>query len=235
MARPSLSASRPSAGIFVNGKRLRTRCDRQHQRQRRPTFNGTDASVRIGRSGREPQSHLRFCQNTSAAGGSTNFYITGGGAKFQLGSEVDSRGRCRSACTAVGTGDLGNTMDGYLSNHRQRRHQLVWNHGNTITGSQKIINDAISQVATLRGRLGAFQTDVLDTNTNSLQVALENVTVSESDIEDANFAAGNRQPHAGANPRAGHHFGARPGQLGAGGDSQTPQLTPDPRDRRITP
>ena len=45
------------------------------------------------------------------------------------------------------------------------------------------------QVAVLRGRLGAFEKNTLETNINSLSVALENVTASESSIRDADFAA----------------------------------------------
>jgi flagellin len=60
--------------------------------------------------------------------------------------------------------------------------------GNTIQ-AQKILSTAIRQVATLRGRLGALQKNVLDTNVSSLSVALENVTASESDIRDADFAS----------------------------------------------
>ena len=47
---------------------------------------------------------------------------------------------------------------------------------------------AINQVSTIRGRLGALQKNVLETNINSLSVALENVTASESNIRDADFA-----------------------------------------------
>jgi flagellin len=60
--------------------------------------------------------------------------------------------------------------------------------GNTIQ-AQNILDSAVRQVATLRGRLGAFQKDILDTNTNSMNVTLENVTASESAIRDADFAA----------------------------------------------
>ena len=41
----------------------------------------------------------------------------------------------------------------------------------------------------LRGRLGAFEKNTVQTNIDSLQVALENVTSSESDIRDTDFAA----------------------------------------------
>jgi flagellin len=54
--------------------------------------------------------------------------------------------------------------------------------------ASQIVNVAIQQVAELQGRLGAFEKDTLDTNSASLQVTLENVTSSQSDIADANFA-----------------------------------------------
>jgi len=41
----------------------------------------------------------------------------------------------------------------------------------------------------LRGRLGAFERNTLQTNINSLSVTLENVIAAESIIRDADFAA----------------------------------------------
>ena len=51
-----------------------------------------------------------------------------------------------------------------------------------------IIQESIRQVAMLRGRLGAFEKNTLQTNINSLQITLENMTASESKIRDADFA-----------------------------------------------
>ena len=51
-----------------------------------------------------------------------------------------------------------------------------------------IVDEAITQVSVLQGKLGAFQTNTLATNVNSLQVAIENVTSSDSSIRDADFA-----------------------------------------------
>jgi flagellin len=51
-----------------------------------------------------------------------------------------------------------------------------------------IIDTAVSQVAILRGVLGAFQKNTLQTNINSLSVSLENVTATESFIRDTNMA-----------------------------------------------
>ena len=40
----------------------------------------------------------------------------------------------------------------------------------------------------IRGRLGAFEKNVLQTNVRSLQAAFENLSASESKIRDADFA-----------------------------------------------
>jgi len=50
------------------------------------------------------------------------------------------------------------------------------------------IDGAISIIASMRGDLGAFQKNTLQTNLNSLSVTLENVTATESFIRDTNMA-----------------------------------------------
>ncbi|MCX7992054.1 MAG: flagellin [Fimbriimonadales bacterium] len=52
----------------------------------------------------------------------------------------------------------------------------------------KIIDAAISQVSKLRGDMGAFQRNVLESNMRSLSIAKENLTATESAIRDTNFA-----------------------------------------------
>lgn len=54
--------------------------------------------------------------------------------------------------------------------------------------AQNIVNQAIKDVAGTRGRLGAFQSNVIGSTINSLNVALENVSSSESAIQDTDFA-----------------------------------------------
>jgi flagellin len=44
-------------------------------------------------------------------------------------------------------------------------------------------------VAVLRGRLGSFERNTLQTNINSLSVSIENLTAAESAIRDTDFAA----------------------------------------------
>ena len=51
------------------------------------------------------------------------------------------------------------------------------------------MNEAINQVSTLRGRLGAFQSFTLGSTINSLGVAYENISAANSSIADTDFAA----------------------------------------------
>ena len=147
---------------------------------------GLVASVRTGELDVTLTLDRAFAQTTTPPGSQTNFLITGGGARFQLGSEVNRQGQVHIGINAMSTAKLGNDVVGYLSTLASGgENSLVG--GNTIQ-AQKVLTAAIRQVATLRGRLGALQKDVLETNVNSLSIALENVTASESAIRDADFA-----------------------------------------------
>ena len=119
--------------------------------------------------------------------GQTQFAITGGGALFQLGPQVTSNQQVNLGIDSIAASKLGNEDIGYLSD-------IVTGGNATLVGGRsaaasQIIEAAINQVAVLRGRLGAFEKNTLETNMNSLSVTLENVTASESSIRDADFAA----------------------------------------------
>jgi flagellin len=119
--------------------------------------------------------------------GSSSFAVTGGGALFQLGPQVVSNSQVNIGIQSVAASNLGDSDVGFLND-------LVTGGSATLVGgdaasASKIVERAIRQVAILRGRLGAFEKNTLNTNVNSLSVALENVTASESSIRDADFAA----------------------------------------------
>jgi flagellin len=52
----------------------------------------------------------------------------------------------------------------------------------------KIVDQAINDITTLRGRLGAFQQQTLESTANNLRATLENTTAAESVIRDTDFA-----------------------------------------------
>lgn len=119
--------------------------------------------------------------------GTTSFAITGGGALFQLGAKVTSNQQVNIGIQSVAASKLGNKDVGFLNDVVTGGTSSLVS-GNSADAS-KILETAIRQVAVLRGRLGAFEKNTLDTNINSLNIAMENVTASESSIRDADFAA----------------------------------------------
>ncbi len=119
--------------------------------------------------------------------GSESFSITGGGANFQIGPQVNSDGLVSVGIPSITTSNLGNSVYGYLNTLGSGGATEVVN-TNNHPSAEKIVAQAISQVAILSGRLGGFQANQVETNLNSLRTALENVTASESTIRDTDYA-----------------------------------------------
>jgi flagellin len=118
--------------------------------------------------------------------GGDNFYITGGGAIFSMGSKVTENTKASIGIQSVTTGSLGNNSIGFLSTLASGKANSL-DSGNMVA-AQKIVDKAIEQVAQLRGRLGAFERFTIGSTINSLGVALENTSAAESAIRDTDFA-----------------------------------------------
>jgi flagellin len=170
------------SGSFVDGKHNGADAAVNINGQK-ADVQGLHASVRGANLDLSVDLTQAFGQQTSVT---KNFYITGGGAKFQIGAQVNDPGQVNVGINAVSTSNLGDALTGFLTSLGSGgANSLVG--GNTIQ-AQRILTESIKQVAELRGRLGAFQKNILSSNVNSLNVALENVTASESAIRDADFA-----------------------------------------------
>jgi flagellin len=115
----------------------------------------------------------------------TNFRIVGGGAQFQLGPDVVSNQQARLGIQSVNTAKLGG-VSGRLFELRSGGPKSL---DRDVIAAAAVVEEVISQITTLRGRLGAFQRTTLETNINSLNDTLENLTAAESAIRDADFAA----------------------------------------------
>ncbi len=118
--------------------------------------------------------------------GTTSFAVTGGGALFQLGGDVESNQQVNIGVQSTAASRLGNATVGYLSQVSSGGEFSLVN-GEAARADQ-IIDEAIRQVSVLRGRLGAFEKNTLDTNINQLQITTENLTSAESAIRDIDFA-----------------------------------------------
>jgi len=124
-------------------------------------------------------------------GAAKTFGITGGGATFSLGAQVNTANTASIGIGNLNTGSVGKYVKNgsvYTLSDLGSGKAAAVNTGDT-TLAQSIVNQSIQDVSVLRGRLGAFQKNVLGSTINSLNVALENVSSSESAIRDTDFAS----------------------------------------------
>ena len=130
------------------------------------------------------------------------FTITGGGATFNLGPSVDLGNQVRLGIGNVAARELGTTeidnpdddTSGRFPTARVSLDELGSGRllnlvDGDLTAAQNVVDTAVKEVSTLRGRLGSFQKNVVGSTINSLNVALENVSAAESAIRDTDFAS----------------------------------------------
>ncbi len=156
---------------------------------------GTDVQARINGIAATGEG-LRVTLNTSALdlsfqvastltdGSSIDFAITGGGAIFQLGPDVVSNQQARLGIGAVNTALLGGATGKLFELRTGGAKSLAID----PKGAAAVVEEAITAITSLRGRLGAFQRTTLETNIFTLNDALENLTDAQSSIRDADYA-----------------------------------------------
>jgi flagellin len=129
---------------------------------------------------------MQVALDESFGTGTTSFAITDGGALFQVGPEVNTNLQVNIGVQSVAASRLGNAEIGFLSQVQSGGlYSLV---GGEYQQAQRIVTEALRQVSVLRGRLGAFEKNTLDTNVNQLGITMENLMAAESSIRDADFA-----------------------------------------------
>jgi flagellin len=118
--------------------------------------------------------------DTVAVGAQGTVDVTNNSLQFQIGANAGqsvkfSFDKVASSSLGVGASDLFSNLS-----------QIT-----TANGSEalKVIDAAINDVSSLRGRLGAFQQNTLESNANNLKTTLENTTAAESVIRDTDFAS----------------------------------------------
>lgn len=120
------------------------------------------------------------------------FDISGGGADFQLASKVDIAGKVSLGITDVATRKLGRyeNSDASVFNLDDLGSGKSLNVvDGDLDDAQQVVANAISQISTTRGRLGAFQRNTVQSTIRNLSVAVENTNAAQSVIRDADFAS----------------------------------------------
>lgn len=204
-ARIALNSSTFGSSQFVNVKKLEGDLDdaifdseagtsgsdedKDFGRDATLLINGVSATTdglkaRVAESGLDISVTIGSALNTNNA--TTSFDITGGGATFSLAPDVNLAGKVSLGIETVTSGNIGTDTNGFLSTLKSGGS------ANVVTGdldkAQRIIEDGIKQISSLRGRLGAFQSNVVGSTLRALGVTLENTAAAESAIRDTDFA-----------------------------------------------
>lgn len=132
---------------------------------------------------------LSFKESSNVVDETADLSITGGGALFQIGQEVSAAGQVGVGIDAINTARLGGVA-GKLYELGTGGGKSLLDVGPNVQGAElvDIVDQALNRVSTLRGRLGAIQKNVIDTNVSTLGVALENISAARSQIVDTDFA-----------------------------------------------
>jgi flagellin len=128
---------------------------------------------------------------TTAANTTTGVFsnvvsVDKGGLTFQVGSSASDT--VSAAIQDVRATALG-TAAGGASGLNAILTGATYNLSTDPSTALSIIDEAINDVSTARAQLGAIQKYTLETKVNSLNVALENVTASESRVRDVDMAS----------------------------------------------
>jgi flagellin len=137
--------------------------------------------------------HYKLLDGTNAAKTITNedgSISTREGLRFHVGPNADHM--ASTSIRDMSTSSLGRTevAEGQLPN-KSNFMSLADIDVRNEQGAQDalaIIDQSLTEVATVRGELGAFQKHTLESNLTSLQVAAENMTAAESTIRDTDMA-----------------------------------------------
>ena len=181
------------SGNFAVYDRSDAQVARTTGRDAQATVNGISTSadgLKLSTSTSQLKADLYL--TTAYGGGSTglgasSFAITGGGALFQLGPQVNSNLQENIGVKSIQANKLGNALVGYLSELKSGQPYAL--NRQQFKEASDVVDEVITQVSVLRGRLGAFERDTLQPNINQLQITAENLSSSESVIRDTDFAA----------------------------------------------
>ena len=120
--------------------------------------------------------------NTVAAG-TGQIEVIDNSLDFQIGPNAN-----QSAAIAVGRANANSLAIGVADNQFANLSEIKVNNADRANDSLAVIDEAIDDITNLRGRLGAFQQNTLESTASNLRTTLENTINAESVIRDTDFA-----------------------------------------------
>jgi len=116
-------------------------------------------------------------------GGTEQVYTTDRSLIFQIGASVGQTAKI--SIDNLSSSYLGRNLD---SNMFASMADIDVTTVQGAQDAQSVIDAAINQVTNIRGTLGSFQKNTLESNLTNLRIAAQNLTASESSIRDTDMA-----------------------------------------------
>jgi flagellin len=125
--------------------------------------------------------------STNAATGTYIGAVDGtmGGATFQIGANVNQTATVNLGATSASQLGVGGSGV-YTDLNQLKGSSLISGNAQEVL---KVVDVAIDNITNMRGELGAFQANTLESTVSSLRVSIENLTSAESTIRDVDFAS----------------------------------------------
>ena len=108
------------------------------------------------------------------------------GLRFHVGPNADHQASV--SIRNMHTNQLGRVAEGHNRSSFASLADIDVRNEQGAQDALAIIDQALTEVATVRGEIGAFQSQTLETNLTSLQIASENMTAAESTLRDTDMA-----------------------------------------------
>ena len=108
------------------------------------------------------------------------------GLRFHVGPNADHQAAV--SIRNMHTNQLGRVSEGHNRSSFASLADIDVRNEQGAQDALAIIDQALTEVAAVRGELGAFQRNTLETNLTSLQIASENMTAAESTLRDTDMA-----------------------------------------------
>ena len=108
------------------------------------------------------------------------------GLRFHVGPNADHQASV--SIRNMHTNQLGRVAAGQNSSNFASLADIDVRNEQGAQDALSVIDKALTEVASVRGELGAFQSQTLETNLTSLQIASENMTAAESTLRDTDMA-----------------------------------------------
>ncbi|MGK5091893.1 flagellin [Deltaproteobacteria bacterium TL4] len=182
---PSFSITTSKAGVFGTQPG-----DKEYK-------NGTDVAgtigteaasgvgnVLTGNRGNRNTDGLSVVINGKTTGSQGSVSVMQNALVFQIGPNADQQ--LSLTLDNTGTSALARNVENESGYKNLSDINVTTSQG--AQDSIKMVDKAISQMAGIRGKLGSFQKNALESNVASLQIAAENLIAAESSIRDTDIA-----------------------------------------------